>query len=126
MTDNKTLILQEFEKLKGQFVITSSWRIERLIAIGEDIHDYYYITYDGRKLKWNTCVGRVVPLKGHLRKKDYDEFVRLAKLNHFDQATLWGNSEPDQYQIAVQAHVAELLTLPEDHKFLTPVCLDLN
>lgn len=126
MTDNKTLILQEFEKLKGQFVITDSWRIERLVAIGEDIHDYYYITYDGRKLKWNTCVGRVVPLKGYLRQKDYAEFVRLAKLNHFDQATLWGNSEPDKYQIAVQSHVAELLTLPEDHKFLTPVCLDLN
>lgn len=126
MTDNLTLIKAEFEKLKGQFVITDNWRIERLIAIGEDEHDYYYITYDGRKLHWNTCVGRVVPLKGHLRKRDYDEFVRLARLNHFDQVTLWGNKEPEKYQIAVDAHVAELLHLPEDHKFLTPVCLDLN
>jgi hypothetical protein len=126
MSDNLTLIKAEFEKLKGQFVITGSWRIERLIAIGEDEHDYYYITYDGRKLHWNTCVGRVVPLKGHLRKSDYAEFVRLARLNHFDQVTLWGNTEPEKYQIVVDAHVAELLALPKDHQFLTSVCLDLN
>lgn len=88
MTDNLTLIKAEFEKLKGQFVITDSWKVERLVAIGEDQLDYYWITYDGRRLYWHTCVGRVVPLKGHLREKDYNEFVRLAKLNHFDQATL--------------------------------------
>jgi hypothetical protein len=124
--DNLTLIKGEFEKLKGQFVITDSWRIERLVAIGEDEWDYYYITYDGRKLTWNTCVGRIMPLKGYLRDKDYNEFIRLAKLNHYDQATLWGNSEPEKYQMMVDSHLAELLALPEDHKFLTPVCLDLN
>lgn len=126
MEDNLTLIKGEFEKLKGQFVITDSWRIERLVAIGEDEWDYYYITYDGRKLKWNTCVGRIMPLKGYLRDKDYNEFIRLAKLNHYDQATLWGNSEPEKYQMMVDSHLAELLALPEDHKFLTPVCLDLT
>ena len=126
MEDNLTLIKGEFEKLKGQFVITDSWRIERLVAIGEDEWDYYYITYDGRKLTWNTCVGRIMPLKGYLRDKDYNEFIRLAKLNHYDQATLWGNSEPEKYQMMVDSHLAELLALPEDHKFLTPVCLDLT
>jgi len=126
MTDNKTLILAEFEKLKGQFVINDSWEVERLVAVGEDEWDYYWITYDGRKLKWNTCVGRVVPLKGYLRDKDYAEFVRLAKLNHFDQATVWGNKSPEEAAIFNQGHIAELLQLPEDHRFLTPVCLDLN
>lgn len=126
MTDNLTLIKAEFEKLKGQFVITDRWRIERLIAIGEDEYDYYYVTYDGRELHWNTCVGRVVPLKGYLRDEDYAEFIRLAKLNHFDQLTLWGNDKPEEYQVIVESHIAELLHLPEDHKFLTTVCLDLN
>lgn len=126
MTDNLTLIKEEFEKLKGQFVITDSWRIQRLVAIGEDEHDYYYITYDGRKLHWNTCVGRIVPLKGYLRDKDYNEFVRLAKLNHFDQATLWGRKVTEESELFVQNHVAELLALPDDHRFLTQVCLDLN
>lgn len=126
MTDNLTIIKEEFERLKGQFVITASWRIERLVAIGEDEHDYYYITYNGRKLTWNTGVGSIVPLKGYLRDKDYNEFVRLAKLNHFDQATLWGRDVTDESKLFVQNHVAELLTLPEDHKFLTPVFLELN
>jgi hypothetical protein len=126
MTDNKTLILAEFEKLKGQFVINACWEIERLIAVGEDEMDYYWITYNGRKLKWNTCVGGLMPLKGHLRDKDYAELIRLAKLNHYDQATLWSNSEPEKFQEACDNHIKDLLTLPEDHRFLTTVCLDLN
>lgn len=41
MTDHLTLIKAEFEKLKGQFVITDGWRIQRLVEIGEDEYDYY-------------------------------------------------------------------------------------
>ena len=126
MTDNKTLILQEFEQLKGQFIINDSHQIERLVAVGEDDMDYYWITYNGRKLTWHSCVGRIVPLKGYLRENDYAEFIRLAKLNHFDQVTLWGNTESDKAKESVDAHLTELLTLPNDHQFLTSVCLDLN
>lgn len=82
---NKDIILKEFEELKGQFVITQSWKIERLIAIGEDEMDYYYITYNGRKLSWNTCVGKLIRLKGKLDDKDYNEFERIADLNHYDR-----------------------------------------
>ena len=124
--DNKTLILAEFEKLKGQFVINASWNIERLVAVGEDDMDYYWITYDGRKLNWNTCVGGLIPLKGHLQDKDYAELVRLAKLNHFDQATVWGNRNPQEAEAFNQNHIAELIQLPPDHTFLTQVCLALN
>ena len=82
---NLPIILEEFKKLKGQFVITSGWRIERLVGIGTDDDDWYYLTYNGRKLTWNTCVGRLMALKGKLDDRDYNEFVRLAKLNHYDQ-----------------------------------------
>jgi hypothetical protein len=125
--DNKTLMIQEFEKLKGQFVITASWEIERLVAIGEDEYDYYYITYNGRKLTWNTGVGKLVPLKGKLDDVDYNEFVRLARLNHLDQATLWGNPESLESKVAAEAHMLEILTaIGETDFFLTPVCFDLN
>lgn len=124
--DNKTIILAEFEKMKGQFVITASWNIERLVAIGEDEYDYYYVTYNGRKFTWNTGVGSLVPLKGYLRDKDYNEFVRLAKLNHYDQVTLWGNKEPEvAEQYAIQ-HKQELMKIDERDKFLTEICWDLN
>jgi len=125
MTDNKTLILAQFEKLKGQFVVNASWDIERLVAVGEDEMDYYWITFDGRRFKWNTCVGRLVPLKGYLREEDYHEFIRLARLNHFDQATLWGNSKPEEQMSFVESFKEKAETLEEGHRFLTQVCWDL-
>jgi hypothetical protein len=128
MDSNLKLILEEFEKLKGQFVITESHLIERLLAIGEDEWDYYYITYNGRKLIWNTCVGRIMPLRGYLREKDYAHLVHMAKLNHCDQPNYFGlNGSPEILELN-QAHKEELLNIDEkiDGKFLTEVCWDLN
>lgn len=85
MGNNLKRILELFEKHKGQFVITIEYVVQRLVAIAEDDMDYYYITYDGRKLYWNTCVGRIIPLKGKIDDKDYNEFERLASLNDYDR-----------------------------------------
>jgi hypothetical protein len=126
MNDNKTLFIRKFEELKGQFVININWEIERLVAIGEDDIDYYWITYDGRKFKWNTCVGRIVPLKGYLRNEDYNELVRLARLNHYDQSTIWGNKTPEEAEQFNRQHKTELLKLPENHRLLTDVCWELT
>ena len=121
MDENLKKILDEFEKLKGQFVITFSWEIERLVAVGQDDMDYYYITYDGRKLKWNSCVGRLMPLKGFLRDEDYKELVRLAKLNHFDQIGLWGNDKPEETSQFNEAHKKEITKIKEPDEFLTEI-----
>lgn len=128
MDSNLKIILEEFENLKGQFVITESQLIERFVAIGEDEWDYYYITYNGRKLTWNTCVGRIIPLKGYLREKDYERLVYIAKLNHQDQPNYFGlNGSPEILEYN-QAHKDELLDIDEKFygKFLTEVCWDLN
>ena len=85
---NKEIILKEFEELKGQFVITTEWKLERLVAIAEDEHDYYYVTYNGRGLKFNTCVGGLIRLKGYIMDKDYNELERTADLNHHDRLLL--------------------------------------
>lgn len=85
MDDNLKKILKEFDKLKGQFVINIMMKVQRLVAVAEDEMDYYYITYDGRKLFWNTCVGRIIPLKGKIDKKHYDELERMASLNDYDR-----------------------------------------
>ena len=84
--NNLDIILQEFEQLKGQFVITMNDTVERLIAIGDDTEDYYYITYDGRKFTWHSCIMGLIPLKGYIRQEDYDRLVQLAGFNHYDQA----------------------------------------
>lgn len=114
-------IKQEFETLKGQFVITESNKIERLVAIGDDREDYYYITYDGRKFTWNTCVGRIMPLKGYLRNEDYNSLVTMAMLNHFDQETCWGENGKNS-----QKHKNELMKVSGTDTILTEVCWDLE
>jgi hypothetical protein len=112
-------IKQEFETLKGQFVITTvNNKIERLVAIGTDQQDYYYITYNGRKFTWNTCLGRIIPLKGYLRDEDYNELVRLAKLNDFDQ-------EEGFYSERSQKHKNELMKVSGNDTILTEVCWSL-
>ena len=116
MTDNLVLILKEFEELKGQFVITCSHEIERLVAVGDDEMDYYWITYNGRNIVWNTCVGRIIPLKGYLREEDYNEFIRLAKLNHYDQL----NKEK-----FLESLSGEIKDYSDNHYFLTDFCWEL-
>lgn len=119
-------ILEEFESLKGQFVITSGQDIERLVAIGEDDEDYYYVTYNGRKLTFSSAVGRIMPLKGYLRDEDYLELRRLARLNHFDQSELWGSKSSEETKEFNEKHKAELMALKDPDKFLTEVCWELN
>lgn len=127
MDNNRKLILAEFDSLKGQFVITGSHNIERLVAVGSDDMDYYWITYNGRKLKWSSCVGRIMPLKGHLRDKDYKELVRLAKLNHYDQEALWGRDSSEEGLDFSNKH-KELLVceIGETDEFITDICWDIN
>lgn len=83
--DNLTSILNEFEKLKGQFVICH-YEVMQLIAISEDNIDYYYALYDGRKIRLHSCVGSITQLKDKIDKSDYDEMVRVAKLNFFSSS----------------------------------------
>ena len=114
-------IKQEFETLKGQFVITQSHKIERLVAVGEDQQDYYWVTYNGRNFTWNTCVGGLIPLKGYLQDKDYNSFVQSARLNHFDQETCWGEQGKNS-----QKHKNELMKVKGDDNILTEVCWNLE
>ena len=115
MDNNLKIILDEFEQLKGQFIITMSHTIERLVAIGDDEEDYYWVTWDGRNLHWSSCVGRIIPLKGYLRDDDYNELIRLAKLNHSDQIYL-ENNQNDEFLKNVDDYMS---TLSEKDKFLT-------
>ena len=120
--DNLTLVLEEFERLKGQFIITQLQKIERLIAIGDDGEDWYYVTFDGRDIHWSSCVGRIMPLKGYLMCEDYKELVRLAKLNHYDQLYI-NDGKGETFFDAVEKEIAGYGV---DHKFLTELCWEIN
>ena len=117
---NLEIILQEFKEMKGQFVITQSYKIERLIAISTDDYDYYYVTYDGRKITFNTCVGRIIQLKGRIKDDDYEDIVMMAKLNHGDQV-IQDKKEHKSYK----KDMLSSFIVPSE-KLLTKVCWKLN
>lgn len=121
MDNNLKIILEEFEQLKGQFVITDFDKIERLVAIGDDSEDYYWVTWNGRNLHWSSCVGRIIPLKGYLADDDYSYILNCAKLNDLDQLYL-NNGQFDDFLKYVDEHNSKY---PND-KFLTDFCWTAN
>lgn len=126
MDNNLTLILKEFNELKGQFIINASHKIVRLVAISEDPHDYYYVTYDGQRLSFQSCVGGIMPLKGYLRDNDYNELVRSAKLNHYDQPTAFNRDKNSvDFTEEYKKTLVKNINFAVD-KLLTEVHWDLN
>ena len=123
MTDNKKIILEEFESLKGQLVIAGDWKVKRLIAVVEDDMDYYWLFYDGRKFSLDSCLCRVVPLKGRIADGDYNEFVRIAYLNHWDIVS-YGK---DACELHKEEIILDLLKDQENkNSLLTEICWELN
>ena len=118
MEDNLFQITKEFEELKGQLVITQLFIVERLIAIGEDEHDYYYITYDGKKVRWNTCVGRIIRLKDRISDLDYAMLSQITRLN--DPIYQIPKAYPDKPEL-LEEYKGATLTLAEGDKLITEV-----
>jgi hypothetical protein len=127
MTDNKTLILNQFEENRGQFIIMNN-KVVRLVAIAEDEMDYYYVTYDGRKIVWHSCVGSYTVLKNKIDDKDYNELIRIAKLNHWDQDDITHLVETSTsfHLEGVIEHKKQMEKEEGDNHYLTPFCWDLN
>ena len=115
---------QEWEEHKGEFVLTQSHTLERFIAIGDDGDDYYYATYNGREITWNSAVGKLIYLKGKIDDYDYNNFIRLAKLNHWDQINVWKGFDSPNEQ--VDEHIKTLTTNTGNDVYLTDICWDLN
>jgi len=127
MTDNKKIILEEFESLKGQLVIAGDWKVKRLIAVVEDDMDYYWLFYDGRKFSLDSCLCRVVPLKGRIADEDYNEFVRIAYLNHWDIISYGKDDSHDFCEAHKEEIVLDLLKDQENkNSLITEICWELN
>lgn len=113
---NKRIILGEFNDHKGQFVITPNHTVERFIAICEDDVDYYYVTYDGRKISFHSCVGELIWLKNKIEEDSYKRLLLSAELNHTD--FLSDNQEVVKMGI--------MSRFSKHDKLLAPLCLGLN
>lgn len=128
MDRNKVMIINQFEENKGQFVLMHN-KVVRLVAIAEDDMDYYYACYDGRKIIWHSCVGSYTVLKNKIDDKDYNELIRLAKINHYDQDDLWMPStdeEKEKTRLMAIDHKRKMEEVKGPDNYLTPFCWDLN
>lgn len=128
MEKNLKILIDQFEENKGQFVIIDN-KVVRFVCIAEDDMDYYYVTYDGRKVSWHSAVGRYMPLKGRLDERDYKELIRMANLNHFDQEDFFMPSD-DEAKLAQKKfsedHKKEMEKETGSDKYLAPFCWDIN
>lgn len=124
MNDNLKIILEEFEKYKGQHVIIND-TVKRLIAIATDDDDYYYVLWNGRETHWSTCVGTYIPLKGKIEDRFYNNFINTAKLNDYD---IIGEINTEKWEYIGNGNdvriKAESVKSPD--RYLTPLCWDLN
>ena len=128
MSNVKELILNQFEENRGQFVIIGN-KVVRLVAIATDNDDYYYVSYDGRKIVWHSCVGSYTVLKNKIEDKDYMEMIRLSKINHYDQDDFLMPSTANyatQQKKFAKKHKQKMEKEEGDNKYLTPFCWDLN
>ena len=128
MENSLKRILDEFNSLKGPYVLNECNEVMRLIAIGDDQEDYYYILYDGKRTYWCTCVGWIAQLKNKIDDKAYERLLRSARLNHYDQITYFGNKDPEHQELKKfnEEHKKSILTdLLPNHTYLTELCCDL-
>jgi len=87
--DNLTIFQGYHEKYKGTLVIDYCYNVVLMRGMRLDLEDDYY--YD--LLKWGkkkstlySAVGRIIFLKDHLPKDDYDSLVSVWNLNNEEKA----------------------------------------
>lgn len=120
---NKERILEKFEKHKGE-IILSFFQCFRLIGVGQDEMDYYWIYFDGSKLIWDSCVGGFMVLKGKIDDKDYEEMKRLCEFNHYDFVVKKANSDKYTFEELEKELFKDYDN--DRNELLTKICWDLN
>ncbi len=121
-------ILEKFNQHKGEFILLNG-KLVRLVCVGDDGDDYYWVVYDGRNVFWHSCVGSFVVLKNKIDEKDYNEFIRLAEINHFDQENLFiPSTEEDKEYTRKHSleHKQKMEEVNGNDKYLTDFCWTIN
>ncbi|MCP4521019.1 MAG: hypothetical protein GY827_04885 [Cytophagales bacterium] len=114
---SKESLIAKYNQHKGEMVLLG-YRVYQLIGLVDAYDDYYWVLQDGRKLKYSTCVGSFAPLKNKLDDKDYNELIRIAKLNWFSCENSIGDIGALEYQIEMENSI-------HDEK-LADFCWNLN
>jgi hypothetical protein len=127
---SKELILKIFEEHKGEFVITAADKVMRLIGVGDDGYDYCWVFWDGRDTCWHSCVGSFIVLKNKIDENDYNNLIRMAKLNHYDQADMYHPKTEEHIKInlIMVERVKQEFSTPKEEgsEYITELCWKIN
>lgn len=111
------LLKKECEELQGQFVLTIENKVTRLVGLGTDSEDIYYLLYNGKELSWMSVVCGVVPLKKYLPEGYYRRMVQIARRN--EDFVFFEGSELVDYTKSLEK-------LYESESFIVPINLTVN
>lgn len=117
--DNRTIFINKFEELKGQHILVSD-RVYRLIGLIDGTDDYYWILYDGRDIRYTTSLERLMRLKNRLSDEDYNEIIRIAKLNDLDLIL------PEEHSAEFKSSVLQKVLSDPQHTILAGLYFDLE
>lgn len=116
--DNKTIFLNLFEELKGHHLLVSD-TVYRLIGLMDGEDDYYWILFDGRDIQYTTCLERLIRLRDRLDDRDYNEILRIAKLNDYDLVL------PQEHSEEFKSSILEKILSDDRHTILAGLHFDL-
>ena len=100
---NKEIIINEFSQLKGQLVIVD-FKVSRLVGVVEDEEEMWWCLYDGQQIHLASCLQNIVALKGKIEVQEYNEMIRMCKLNHLDQLTSYSWLKENLQEYMAEAH----------------------
>jgi hypothetical protein len=123
MCNNKRHTLECFEKNKGDMVLIDS-DVLQFVAIAEDDNDYLYVFYDGRELKLHTILSHLTIIKNKIDDRDYNYFVRIAKLNY--HSAMLKDEKFKEHHAQLQEYLDKLPNSIENIRYLSEFHWDLN
>jgi hypothetical protein len=104
---NKEIIIKEFSQLKGLVIV--DFKVSRLIGVVEDEEEMYWCLYDGQQIHLASCLQNMIALKGKIDIQEYNEMIRVCKLNHNDQPISFSWANEDEVKDMVEVHKQQLL-----------------
>lgn len=113
-------IFDEFDKHKGNLVIVDFNKVARIVAIGEDKWDYFYVTWNGRDAECLSPLTPVIALKDKIDDKDYNRLVDILKLND------WCLIADEKMQEECKEAITKYILQDSQNVLLTEIYLKLN
>jgi hypothetical protein len=123
MSENKKHTIEHFEKHKGDMVLIDR-DVYQFVAVAEDGDDYLYVMYDGRELKLYTILSHFTVIKNKIDDRDYNYFIRIAKLNY--HSAMLKDEKYKEYHVQLQEYLDKLPDSIENIRYLSEFHWDLE